>query len=1010
MSGVAVNGGHVWVGDIRKPLGISRMDEFSEATGEFEMQLPESSPRLEGAPGIAIREAGGETQLYVRSLDTEPLVVFNASSGAVLGTWTGEATPGKTFGESALVAGVAADNSTSPFDPGAGHVYVSATAEHVVDIFAPQADGSEAYLGQLKGTTPSELFRDPEAIAVDQANGDLLVVDVKEESGGRGRPLVDIFEPQALGEYHFVGRITGTPSGPFSIGSALSLAVDGPEGDIYVGEDGASGPGTVDEFRLDGEYLGHITSEGIGPPGLPFENVRAVAVDPQSHDVFVGNIERATEHRGEVDRFGPNITVPDVATQSPSNLKLQVDPEAGSDRWSVRLLGTVNPDAAGAASCSFVWGTSKPPGQVAPCTAGVPDGSGAVQVRANLFGLEPDTTYFYRLQAKNANGTNTGEEAETVQFTTPGPGLRSESVAEVTSSSAKLQATLVPHDAPTGEGDLQEAASSSTTYYFQYSTASTARCDSDPAACASVPITPQSIGAGAGAVEVRARAQGLSPGTVYHYRVVAANEALPGSAPGTIDAFGGADQTFRTPMTEATLTLPDARAWELVSPADKLGAVIEPIGEAGLDQAAGDGAAFTFLTSVPSEPEPQGYGDLVQVLARRGAAGWSSEGLDLPRAAAVGVFASVGHEYRFFSEDLSTAVVEPQGAFSQPESGGVYEASPPASGRTPYLRHDLTCATKPGSCLEPLVTGCPPPGQPCAPELQEQADVPLGTEFNGEREFPTATGNASFAGATPNGEHLVLSSSVQLTEAAAPSGGLYEWSAQAPASKRLQLLSVLPQGAGAAPAPLSGGGPNNAISSDGSRMFFTTQAGHLYMRDVPGKATELLDAPETGPAPASGRASFQAANAGGTQAFFTDDERLTAGAGATGSDLYVCEATAGALPPSACKPTDITPIPQAGQPGAGENAHVSAVLGTGEEGTGEGARYVYFIAGGVLAAGAGPAIQTSTWPRSRQASGSPRSSPRSQPMMRQTGPATSAAGRRVFRFTAHGWRSCPTGR
>ena len=968
VSGLALSDGHVWVGDLRKPIGIARIDEFSEATGEFELQLPETfkwqppetselqTARLEGLPaGIAIGEAGGETQLYARSLDTKPLVVFNPSSGAVLGTWTGEETPSKTFGETPSGGGVAVDNSTSALDPAAGDVYVSATADHAVDVFAPRADGSEAYLGQLTGTAPSEPFRLPDAVAVDEANGDVFVVDSKAEAGlDNNRPFVDVFEPQALGEYRFAGRITGTPSGPFSAKSILSLAVDGPEGDVYVGEEtGQGSPGVVDEFRLDGEYLGRLTSEEIEPPGLPFELIRAVAVDPQSHDVFVGNTEVNPEHHAEVDRFGPNITVPDVVTQAPSNLKLQVDPETGSDRWSVRLLGSVNPDAAGAASCSFLWGTSKPPDRVAPCTAGVPDGTSAVQVRANLFGLEPDTTYLYRLQAENANGTNSGEEAEDVQFTTPGPGVHSESVSEVTSSSAKLQATLVPHDAPTGEGDLQEATSASTTYYFQYSTASTARCYGDPAACASVPITPQSIGSAAGELEVGARAQGLSPGTVYHYRVVAANEALPGSAPGTIDAFGGADRTFRTPVPEASLTLPDRRAWELVSPADKRGAVIQPIAEAGLDQAAGDGAAFTFLTSLPTEPEPQGYGDLVQVLARRGAAGWSSEDLALPRTAAVGVFPGAGHEYRFFSEDLSTAVVEPQGAFSQPENGGVYEASPPASGRTPYLRHDLTCATEPGGCLEPLVTGCPPPGQQCAPDLQEQADVPPGTEFNGEREFPTPTGEATFAGATPDAQHLVLSSSVQLTEAAAPSGGLYEWSSQAPPAKRLQLLSVLPEGAGAAPAPVSGGGPKNALSSDGSRVFFTA-AGHLYMRDVPVEATELLDAPETGPVSANGNAAFQAANAGGTLAFFTDGERLTSDAGAAGADLYVCEATESGVPPSVCKPTDITPVPQAGQPGAGESAQVEAVLGSGEQGTGEDGRYVYFIAGGVLATGANP--------------------------------------------------------
>ncbi len=960
VSGVAVSGGHLWVGDLRPPEGNSRIDEFSEATGEFELQLREAVPLLEGLPtGIAIGEVGGETQLYARSLDTEPLAVFNASSGTFLKGWTGAETPSKTFGEG---GGVAVDNSKSVLDPNAGDVYVAATLEHAVDRFASRADGSEEYIGSVEvPELGDEPFRLPEAIAVDEVNGDLFVVDSKEEGHNSQRPFVDIFEPEALGEYRVVGRIAGTPSGPFGLDVSLSLAVDGPEGDIYVSEPAEE---VVDEFRLNGEYLGRITDEEIKRPGKPFEILRGVAVDPGSHDVFVGdsdNNELGSEtHLGEVDRFGPNVTIPDASTEAPSNLKLQADPEVGSNRWSVRLLGSVNPDQAGAASCWFVWGTSKPPDRVAPCTAGVPNGNGPVQVRANLSGLEPDTTYFYRLEARNANGTTTGNEVEDVEFTTPGPGLGSESVSEVTSSSAKLQATLLPHDAPAGIGDLQEATITPATYYFQYSTASTVGCENEPEACVSVPMTARSIGSGAGEVEVSARPQGLSPGTVYHYRVVVANEAMPArrlerckkeEEEGIIPCkdriepipFGGADRTFRTLMPEASLTLPDGRAWELVSPADKRGAVILPIAEAGLDQAAVDGAAFTFLTSLPTEPEPKGYGDLVQVLARRGAAGWSSEDLNLARSATVGVFPGDGHEYRYFSEDLSTAVVEPQGAFSPPKSG---EASPPASGRTPYLRHDQAGFF--GALLEPLVTGCPSPGQPCAPDLQEGADVPPGTEFNGEREFPTPTGNASFVGATPDAEHLVLNSSVQLTEATAPSGGLYEWSAGEPAPERLRLVSVLPEGAGAAPGPVLGGA-GNAISSDGSHVFYATEAGHLYMRDVPAEETELLDAPEIGSPPASGRARLQAANADGTEVFFTDGERLTAEAGAIGADLYVCEATGIGGPQPACRPTDITPVPQAGQPGAGESAQVGAVLGTGE-----GGGYVYFVADGVLAAGASP--------------------------------------------------------
>ena len=71
-------------------------------------------------------------------------------------------------------------------------------------------------------------------------------------------------------------------------------------------------------------------------------------------------------------------------------------------------------------------------------------------MHASLTGLEPDTAYFYRLHAKNEHGANPGEASETYRFTTPGPGLHGESVSDVSSSSATFEATIAPHDAPTG--------------------------------------------------------------------------------------------------------------------------------------------------------------------------------------------------------------------------------------------------------------------------------------------------------------------------------------------------------------------------------------------------------------------------------------------------------------------------------------------------------------------------------------------------------------------------------
>jgi hypothetical protein len=54
--------------------------------------------------------------------------------------------------------------------------------------------------------------------------------------------------------------------------------------------------------------------------------------------------------------------------------------------------------------------------------------------------------------------------------------------------------------------------------------------------------------------------------------------------------------------------LPDGRQWELVSPPDKHGALVEPIDIYGLIESSPEGGAFTYITSAPTEAQPQGWG------------------------------------------------------------------------------------------------------------------------------------------------------------------------------------------------------------------------------------------------------------------------------------------------------------------------------------------------------------------------------------------------------------------
>jgi WD40-like Beta Propeller Repeat len=673
----------------------------------------------------------------------------------------------------------------------------------------------------------------------------------------------------------------------------------------------------------------------------------SLAVDPESHRVFVGLFGSQVGPKGEnlavVDVFGSDVVVPDVETKGPFDLQLETD-GSGGHSWGILATGTVNPDNAGEVSCWFVWGMLRQAlSRESPCEDAVPNGGKAVPVDASLSDLAPDTTYYYRLQARNEHGVNLGEESQDYEFTTPGPGLESESVSGVSSSSAKLEATIVPHDAPEAgrEHDLQGTTSSPTTYYFQYSREPTEGCVSAPSACVNVPLAPASTGTGAVGVEVEEDLSKLTPSTTYHYRVVTMNEALPTVVPGVIPtaepgvqiAFYGPDRAFKTQGPGRPSAPPDGRVWELVSPEDKHGAKVE-----GWAQAAIGGGELTFLTGTPSTSLTSGYdGNGNQVLASRVAPGmWSSLDIALSHSKPTGVFANVLPEYRFFSEDFSLAIVESLGPFSVPEGRHenrhgewekIVESFPVPIERTPYLRHDTTCATNWSTCYEPLL----------------YAEDTLGGEPH-EGDQKANESAAKFVGATPDASHAVISSSVRLTGTPVAGSGpwLYEWSPSEPAAQRLSLVNILPVTEKLRGALFEG------ISTDGSLVFFTNTGPikrELQVRDVPKGETVRLDVTEDG-LPAEKELSFWGASAGGSNAFFTDNAQLREDAGTTGSDLYVCEMGAA---PLKCALQDLTPVPAAGRPGANENARVSRVLDVSPDGG-----YVYFVAKGVQADGAAP--------------------------------------------------------
>ncbi|HXB63330.1 MAG TPA: hypothetical protein VNV42_00495 [Solirubrobacteraceae bacterium] len=883
MESMAVDSGHLWVaeGEFLRP---SRIDEFDAETGAFVAQPvalngPDTGYGYGYGEGIAIGHGTGEGLVYVagQTNDATSISVLN-EAGALKATWLGHTTPAGSFPtvapygyEIGTISDVAVDNSSNPLDAGSGNVFVAVSnflqgvQSPAIEVFHPEADGAERYVGEITGVSPSEPFVSAQKIAVDETSGDLLVEDSR-----NGHPVIDVFEPTGLGGYTFVRQLTGPPpSGSFeSIGA---LAADGGNGEIYVATYAPppeQGP-VIDEFSAAGSYLGHVEN-------IP-SSTSSIAVESSSHDLYARR-----------QAYGPDVVVPDVTTAAVANLK----PE------SATLSGTVNADGAGSATCGFDWGTSPALGKVAPCPNEIKGiaGEGPVPVQVTLSGLERGVTYYYRLQAGNAAGTNPGEAWQDESFTTPGALLRGESVEDVSATAATMQATIDPNQTPTS-------------YYFEYGPSAEygQRAPAPPG---------EALGSGTLDLEPSLRLQALAPGTVYHYRVVVVNELKAGE----FEALDGEDHTFTTQPATAPLALPDGRSWEMVSQPNKLGALILSAGP-GAVQASVNGDAIAYQTSSPTESEPQGYPTDVTVLSRRDAAGWSSQDISPPHDQESGVQESGGGEFRLFSRDLSLAAVVPV-------TNGFTPLSPEATESTTYLRTDYPegdvgdpCNS---SCYRPLVTA---------------ADTPPGTVFGEEPrgECPWRSCGPRFRGASGDLQHVVVASPVQLTSTPAPAGGeegLYEWSAG-----HLQLVGAPPQGE-EVPVTLAGErnpatGVRHAVSEDGERVILQG-GGALYLRDVGAGDTIRLDVPQGGTGPSSG-ASYMTASSDASRIFFLDGGHLTAQSSASGEDLYEYDLNA----PSGARLSDLTV-----DPNQGEAAEVTTVIGASEDGS-----YVYFLAYGALAAG-----------------------------------------------------------
>jgi hypothetical protein len=856
--------------------------------------------------GMAVDSAGNiyvadpsDSSIHRFDQDGNPVAFSALSGGNTINGSDAGPDPDKTPQNGFTLDGntqIAVDTTGGATD---GQIYIPDTSHNVVNVFNP--DGS--YLTQISGSaTPATAFSYPCGVAL--VGSTLYVGNVFSSEIDRyvrsGNPITDADFDDAITGLTFAtcgvaadsgGNVYSAPNG-FSQAATITkyapsdFGTNAPTGTHVTDGAQAFAVDSADNLFVDsGTSISELDSSGAvaGPDfGSPFLTDSHGVLPLASGNVLVSN----NGDNPQVHTFSPVLDLPVVTTGAATNVAAN----------TATLNGTVDPDSLTITDCSFQY-VDDAQFQIdgyasatsAPCVPAVPAGDDPVPVSADISGLSADTTYHFRLAASTADGTATGDDA-TFFFKTPvDPDAIALPAAGVTETSAVIGGIVDPNGFPT-------------TYYIEYA--------DNPAFTGSTSIPPtQDANAGDGddGVAVSAVASGLQPDTDYFFRVVA--HSTVGDDTSDVISFHTLGTEPPPPVcpnaqfrTGSSAHLPDCRAYEKVSPNDKDGSDILN----GLDLSSRDGDAATYI-SFGAFGGSAGGGLVSQFYSHRDATGWSLVPLTPPQVPVNTLAASL---FTDFSSDLTTSVL------------GYFGGDPDADGAAPGTNNIYRTSTSTPGGLELLSSG-------------QQTPPPDG--FAANPTYGAGSDDMSVIG-------FDLNAPTPVAVTSGPAGPININNAYRADGTSLTLVSVLPNGD---PAPQggtiggdSGSGEYNAVSNDGSRIYWSSSNDginpvEVYLRSG-GATTDVSASQSTTPDPNGPQNKiYWYATPDGSHVFFSSSEKLTDDATAApgNPDLYRYDVASGDL-------TDLTTQD-------GDGAGIQGVLGVSDDGS-----RVYFVATGNLADGA----------------------------------------------------------
>jgi hypothetical protein len=435
--------------------------------------------------GIAIDQATGD--VYVS--DSTHVIKY-ASDGAPMPTFTKD----NAFTSPAVTGPLA-------FDQANDQLLVADTTANLVRRYDPDGTPDGSFDGSA-GTGAPGAFTGLQDLAVDSA-GDIVIIDAT------GNPTQN-------GSVSRVERYASNGDWKATIGpveQAATVAIRPATNDVIVSGNQnvayTNGTPSVHVFASDGTERTQVAVDGA----LTYATVSGIAAD----DGAEGQVYVASDNG---DFFGA-YTFGYISVQVYAAFTIQLPEVTVSDtdtqilQRAATLVGTVDTKRDNTAY-RYEYGTDTSYGQSAP--AGPPvigAGAGPTAANASISGLQPATTYHYRLTATNSAGTTIGED----HTLTTAPAL----APEVTVADAQASQTVV---ALSGAVDTKK---DDTTWSFEYGL--------DTSYGESAPASPEHLGPGTEPTPVSTSLVDLQPDTTYHYRLTATNAA---------GATNGDDHTFTT--------------------------------------------------------------------------------------------------------------------------------------------------------------------------------------------------------------------------------------------------------------------------------------------------------------------------------------------------------------------------------------------------------------------------------------------------------------------------------